>query len=121
MEPFDKYLLQQEYKKLAQLGDKLAKADQQIDWEAFRPIISDLYRNDVEKGGRPNVDEVTMVKLLVAQQWYGLSDEEAERQTVDRLSFRRFLGYPGPCPGQHHHMALQGAPGEDRKRQADLG
>jgi IS5 family transposase len=39
-----------------------------------------------------------MVKLLVLQQWYGLSDEETERQAVDRLSFRRFLGYPEKVP-----------------------
>jgi IS5 family transposase len=39
-----------------------------------------------------------MVKLLVIQQWYGLSDEEAEHEAVDRLSFRRFLGYPGRVP-----------------------
>jgi IS5 family transposase len=98
MDAFNKYILQQEYDKLAKLGDRLAKADQLLNWEAFRPIIHDLYRNDSEQGGRPNVDEVVMVKLLVAQQWYGLSDEEAEREAVDRLSFRRFLGYPERVP-----------------------
>ena len=98
MDAFNKYILQQEYNKLAKLGDRLAKADQLINWEAFRPIIKDLYRNDTEQGGRPNADEVVMVKLLVAQQWIGLSDEEAEREAVDRLSFRRFLGYPERVP-----------------------
>jgi IS5 family transposase len=93
MDAFNKYILQQEYRKLAKLGDRLAKADQLLNWEAFRPIIHDLYRNDTEQVGRPNVDEVLMVKLLVAQQWIGLSDEEAEREAVDRLSFRRFLDY----------------------------
>jgi IS5 family transposase len=39
-----------------------------------------------------------MVKLLVIPQWYGLSDEETEREAVDRLSFRRFLGYPDRIP-----------------------
>jgi transposase, IS5 family len=98
MESFNKYLLQHEYNKLAKLGDRLAKADQLVNWEAFRPIITDLYRNDSELGGRPNADEVIMVKLLVVQQWYGLSDEETEREAVDRLSFRRFLGYPERVP-----------------------
>ena len=69
-----------------------------MNWEAFRPIIKDLYLNDTERGGRPNADEVVMVKLLIVQQWYGLSDEEAEREAVDRLSFRRFLGYPDRVP-----------------------
>jgi len=98
MDSFNKHLLKQEYNKLAKLGDRLAKADQLVDWEAFRPIIRELYQNDTELGGRPNHDEVLMVKLLVAQQWYGLSDEEAEREAVDRLSFRHFLAYPEVVP-----------------------
>ena len=69
-----------------------------IDWEAFRPTIAGLYDNKTEKGGRPNVDEEVMVKLLVLQEWYGLSDPELERQANDRLSFRRFLGFPGEIP-----------------------
>jgi IS5 family transposase len=98
MDSFNKHLLKQEYNKLAKLGDRLAKADKLVNWEAFRPIIRDLYRNDSEQGGRPNTDEVVMVKLLVVQQWIGLSDEETEREAVDRLSFRRFLGYPDSVP-----------------------
>jgi IS5 family transposase len=98
MDSFNKHLLQQEYRKLAQLGDKLAAAEQQINWEKFRPILADLYMNDTERRGRPNHDTVVMVKLLVLQQWYGLSDEETERQAVDRLSFRRFLGYTEKVP-----------------------
>jgi IS5 family transposase len=39
-----------------------------------------------------------MVKLLVLQQWYGLSDPELERQVDDRISFQRFLGFPEKAP-----------------------
>ena len=39
-----------------------------------------------------------MVKLLVLQGWYGLSDPELERQVDDRLSFQRFLGFPEKAP-----------------------
>lgn len=98
MDSFNKHLLRQEYQKLAQLGDKLAAAEHQLDWERFRPILTDLYTNNTEKGGRPNHDPVLMVKLLVLQSWYGLGDEETERQAVDRLSWRRFLGYPDKVP-----------------------
>ena len=98
MDSFNKHLLRQEYQKLAQLGDRLAAAEHQLDWERFRPILTDLYANDTEKGGRPNHDPVLMVKLLVLQSWYGLGDEETERQAVDRLSWRRFLGYPDKVP-----------------------
>ena len=57
-----------------------------------------MYDNRSERGGRPNIDEVVMIKLLVLQQWYGLSDPELERQAVDRLSFMNFLGFPEGIP-----------------------
>ena len=66
MEP---YLLRQAYEKAAKLGDKLVRVDPLIDWERFRPIISGIYRNDTERGGRPSLDEVMMIKLLVIRQW----------------------------------------------------
>jgi IS5 family transposase len=55
-----------------------------------------MYRNDTQRGGRPNVDEVLMVKLLVLQQWIGLSDMELEKQALNRLDFQHFLGFPEP-------------------------
>ena len=98
MDSFKSFLFRQAYKEVEKLGDKLAQVEPLIDWEAFRPIIAGLYENDGPQGGRPNVDEVVMVKLLVLQSWYGLSDQELERQAADRLSFRRFLGYPESIP-----------------------
>ena len=98
MDSFRSYLFREAYKKIHQLGDKLARIEPLIDWKAFTPIIQDLYDNKTPKGGRPNVDPVVMVKLLVLQQWYGLSDPELERQVNDRLSFRRFLGFPDVIP-----------------------
>ena len=98
MDSFSSYLFRKAYKEVEKLGDKLARIEPLIDWEAFRPIIRGLYDNKTPKGGRPNIDEVVMVKLLVLQQWYGLSDPELERQVTDRISFRRFLGYPDRVP-----------------------
>jgi IS5 family transposase len=93
MDSFTSYILRQAYEKVSRLGDRLAKIDKQIDWERFRPIIKAMYTNDTPQGGRPNTDEAVMVKLLVLQQWYGLSDPELERQASDRISFQRFLGF----------------------------
>jgi len=98
MDSFDSYLLRKLYRETARDGDKLAEAEKQIDWERFRPIIKPMYTNDTPRGGRPNMDEVLMVKLLVLQAWYGLSDPELERQVNDRISFRHFLGYPERAP-----------------------
>ena len=98
MDSFTSFSLRKLYGKIHKLGDKLARIEPLIDWEAFRPILKGLYDNKSPKGGRPNLDEVVMVKLLVLQEWYGLSDPELERQANDRISFRRFLGFPESIP-----------------------
>jgi len=36
--------------------DKLGKIDPMIDWESLRPILKELYRNETDRGGRPNID-----------------------------------------------------------------
>ncbi len=98
MKSFDDYFMKKEYARVEQLGDKLAEIDPLIDWEVFRPIIRDMYDNRTEQGGRPNNDELVMMKMLVLQSWYGLSDPELERQATDRISFRKFLGFPERIP-----------------------
>jgi len=98
LDSFDSYLLRKLYVKTARNGDRLAEAEKQVDWEAFRPIIKPMYTNDTPRGGRPNTDPVVMVKLLVLQQWYGLSDPELERQALNRIDFQHFLGFPGNAP-----------------------
>jgi IS5 family transposase len=98
MTTFRTYMLKKAYENVKKHGDRLARVDSLIDWETFRPIITSMYHNNTPRGGRPNVDPVIMVKLLVLQQWYGLSDPELERQVDDRLSFQRFLGFPEKAP-----------------------
>ena len=51
-----------------------------------------------ELGGRPNFDEILMIKLLVLQSMYGLSDPELERQANDKISFLKFLVFPEKIP-----------------------
>jgi len=91
-------MLRKAYENVRKNGDKLAEVEKFIDWAAFKPIFEGLYHNKSSRGGRPNIDSVVMVKLLVLQQWYGLSDPELERQVDDRLSFQRFLGFPEKAP-----------------------
>ena len=98
MSTFRAYMLKKAYENVRKNGDKLAEAEKLLDWEAFRPIIAPMYHNKTPRGGRPNVDSVVMMKLLVLQQWYGLSDPELERQVADRISFQRFLGFPENLP-----------------------
>lgn len=63
-----------------------------MNWNAFLPIGDSLYKNNTERGGRPNINIIIMIKLLILQQLYGLSDPQLELQVADRISFRVFLG-----------------------------
>ena len=73
-------------------GDKLSAISKLVKWNAFLPIGASLYKNNTERGGKPNIDIIIMIKLLILQQLYGLSDPQLELQVADRISFRVFLG-----------------------------
>ena len=79
-------------------NDPLAFMKDAIDWSAFPPLLSDLYHNDTDKGGRPNIPIITMVKVLYLQSIYNLVDEQAEKEIHDRISFMNFLDYPDLLP-----------------------
>jgi IS5 family transposase len=85
------FAIRAEYARVKALGDNLCEIGSQIDWERFRFLEPLMYKNKTRRGGRPNVDIVIMIKLLVLQRWFGLSDPELERQVADRISFRIFL------------------------------
>ena len=61
-------------------------------------MVASVYDDDKEVGGRPHTDEVVLVKCMLLQSWYGLSDPELEFQINDRLSFRNFLDFPDTIP-----------------------
>ena len=42
-----------------------------------------------------------MVKILLLQQWYNLSDPQIEREIRDRISFMKFLGFPEKFPDRN--------------------
>jgi len=94
------YGLRQAYEQLAKLGDPLAgvNVNDLLDWERFRPIAEELYNNKTERGGHPNIDCVLMIKILVLQHWYSLSDQRMERELASNISFINFLGFPETIP-----------------------
>lgn len=79
--------------KLSQLGDSLERLNKAINWEVFRPSLNKVFKKEAKgAGGRPPFDYVLMFKILVLQRIYNLSDDQAEYQINDRMSFMRFLG-----------------------------
>ena len=78
--------------KISKLGDPLEKLNKGVDFELFRKLL-ELRLSKLPKGagGRPPYDYVLMFKILILQRYYNLSDDQAEFQINDRLSFMRFL------------------------------
>lgn len=95
---FEQHIAREMYKKVRGLGDRLELMKHQINWERFRPIVASVFKDNEKTGGRPHTDEVIIVRTMLLQSWYGLSDEELEFQSNDRLSFRNFLGFPENVP-----------------------
>ena len=69
----------------------LDRLDTVLDWPALETIVAGIYAS--REGGLA-YPLLTYVRLLLLQQWYGLSDEGLEAAVDDRLSFRRFAGIP---------------------------
>lgn len=95
---FKQFILRQEYEKVQGLGDRLDYLKDLIEWKCFKRFFESLFRDNDTTGGRPHYDEVVMMKILVLQRLYGLSDQETEFQINDRTSFKNFLGFPDTLP-----------------------
>jgi len=81
--------------RLSNMGDPLEKVAKHIDFEIFRPLLLKSLELDKKirtNGGRPPFDCILMWKMVLLQQWYGISNDSVEFQINDRLSFQRFLG-----------------------------
>jgi IS5 family transposase len=70
-----------------------------VDWAAFERLLGDVYAAPV---GRPSYGPVVLMKCLLLQQWYRLSDPGLEEALADRLSFRRFVGLALADPVPDH-------------------
>jgi len=81
--------IKQKYRQF--MNDPLKFMKDAIDWNAFPSLLKDLYHNDNEDGERPNIPITTMVKILFLQSLYNLSDQQAEKEIHDRISFMNFL------------------------------
>ena len=58
---------------MERLGDFLDRIEQGFDWSAFEALLSRL-----GDGRAPGYPPLAMFKILLLQQWHGLSDPAAE-------------------------------------------
>jgi transposase, IS5 family len=68
---------------------RLERIGRVFDWASVEQLVAGIY---AARTGRPSWSPLTLVKSLLLQQWYGLSDPGLEEALGDRLSFRRFVG-----------------------------
>lgn len=73
--------------------DPLVILSTKVEWEQFRKKLEKAFEHiDYSQGGRPPYDRLMMFKVLILQEYYGLSDDQIEFQLLDRLSFQKFIG-----------------------------
>lgn len=76
--------------KRSRIEKHLQEIDELIDWSVLVEKIEATYKKG--RRGRPSIPVIYMMKILVLQYLYNLSDPEMEDALIDRLSFQRFVG-----------------------------
>lgn len=67
----------------------LDQIDRIIDFGPIEALLNTLYD---PRMGRPAISPVMLFKMLLLEQWYGLSDVRVVEEVHDRRSFERFVG-----------------------------
>lgn len=70
-------------------NERLERISGLLDWSGIESLVKSVRSAET---GRPPYRALVMVRALLLQQWYGLSDPGLEDALSDRVSFRRFCG-----------------------------
>jgi transposase, IS5 family len=71
-------------------NEKLERISGLIDWPRLERLVASARSGET---GRPPYAAISMVKALLLQQMYDLSDPALEEALLERVSFRRFCGF----------------------------
>ena len=71
--------------------DRLGRIEGLLDWQRIDRLLDAI---NAERRGRRGYPPLCMLKALLLAQWHDLSDPGLEDALADRLSFRRFCGFP---------------------------
>ena len=83
-------------------NQRLERIAAAVDWDRLGQVVAGVH---AAPRGRPSYPPLLMVKVLLLQQWYTLSDPQMEEALGDRLSFRRFVGL-GPQDDTPDHSTI---------------
>ncbi len=70
-------------------NERLERIDRMVAWDRFDRMVAGIHS---AREGRRSYPPLMMVKVLLLEQWYNLSDPQMEEALQDRISFRRFVG-----------------------------
>ena len=65
------HALREKYNSM-KINDPLVFIKNAIDWDAFTPLLKDLYRNETDNGGLPKITVKTMAKVLFLQNMFNM-------------------------------------------------
>ena len=103
-EPLDLFKQLEHAQRLAAQPRGLDQLAEAVDFEEFREVlITKLgYNRQTDKGGNTPFDPVFMLKIMIIQRFFDLSEEAAAYEITNRFDFMRFLGInPGdPTPAK---------------------
>src|SRR5579871_7009412 len=83
-------------------NEVLERVSALLDWRPIEDLLSQVRSGRM---GPPAYPALLMLKALLLQRWYDLSDLAMEEALKDRLSFRRFVGLP-LCEAIPDHSTL---------------
>src|SRR4029079_14839095 len=69
--------------------DVLSELSALLDWSCFEVLLNGIH---AAAKGEPAYPPLMMLRVLLLQRWYGLSDPAMEEALSDRLSFQLFCG-----------------------------
>jgi IS5 family transposase len=67
----------------------LDEIERMVDWRPLERALETLY---AKESGRPAIPPIMLLKALLLESWYNLSDVAVAQEIHDRRSFERFIG-----------------------------
>ena len=76
--------------RLSQIGDPLERIGR-LQWYRFSPFLAKAFEGGQRPAGAAAYSDLMLLKILILQRIYEMSDEGIAGEVRDRLSFMRFL------------------------------
>lgn len=94
--------------KMPKRADALANLDRLLPWGDLEALTRTVYQRDQRRTGRPGYPAGLLLRCLVLQWFWTLSDDQAEATILDSYSTARFIGCDPWQPRPPSASAMRG-------------